>query len=245
MRPALVLAAVATLALCAAGDAGAQQPTPAPQPVPSQPQVVATATGEVRVTPDRATLLIAVETRAATAEQAGADNARRLRATLDALAKVGLGREQLGTADYSVSPDYQYDPQGQRPPRVVGYVARNTVRAEVRKLADVGRVIDAALAGGANSIGAIEFSSSRIADARREALANAVKKARSEAEAMAQAAGATLGTLLELNSQGYYEPRPMMEMAKQMRGAAADVPTPVNPGEFTVSATVVARWALK
>jgi len=242
MRTALVLAT--TLVLCAAGDAGAQQPAPQPQPAaPHAPQVVAVATGETRVTPDRATLLVAVETRAATAAQAGAENARRLRATLDALMKLGLTREQLSTVDYSVSPDYQHDPQGQRPPRVVGYVARNTVRADVRKLDDLGRIIDGALAGGANTMGGIQFTSSRMDEARREALTNAVTKARADAEAMAKAAGATLGELLEISSQPYFEPRPMMEMA-QMRGAAADA-TPINPGEFTVSATVTARWRMR
>jgi len=244
MRIALVLATVLTL--CAAGDADAQQPGPQPHPAAPPAQVVAMASGETRVTPDRATLLVAVETRAPTAAKAGADNAVRLRATLDALMKLGLTREQLSTVDYSVSPDYQYDPQGQRPPRVSGYVARNTVRADVRKLDDLGRIIDAALAGGANSMGGVQFTSSRLDEARREALADAVKKARADAEAMAQAAGASLGQLVEVSSQPFQPPRPMMEMA-QMRAVANDAaaPTPVNPGEFTVTATVSVRWALR
>jgi uncharacterized protein YggE len=207
---------------------------------------VTVGNGEVRVAPDRATINIAVETRAATAAAAGAENARRQQATLDALRKMGIAKELISTVEYNVSPDYQYDREGNKPPTVVGYVVRNTIRAEIRKLDDLGRVIDAALGGGANTIGAVEFSSSNVEGARQQALANAVANARTQAEAMAKAGGGTLGRLLELNSQAYTRPpMPMLEMAA-VRAQAKDVAeTPINPGEFVVSASVTGRWEFK
>lgn len=237
-----LLFAVAALPLALAA-LGAQQPVP-PVP-PGPPQVVTTGTGEVRVTPDRATVYIAVETRGETAAEAGAENARRQRATLDALRAAGLTAEQLSTVNYSVSPNYEHDPQGRTPPRLAGYVARNTIRADVRALDALGKVIDAALGAGANRIDGVQFYSSTADDARQRAMASAVVNARAQAEAMAKAAGGTLGRLLELNSQSYNEPRPMADYAQFRVQAAAAAPapeTPINPGEFTLSATVLARW---
>lgn len=70
----------AVLSLVAQSTAAQQQSVSAPEPVP---QIATSATGEARVQPDRATIVFAVETRAATAARAGADNARRQRAVLD------------------------------------------------------------------------------------------------------------------------------------------------------------------
>src|SRR5690349_24684382 len=112
---------------------------------PSQtpvPQISTSASGEARVQRDRATILFAVETRAATAAKAGSDNARRQKAVIDSLRKQGLAEGQVSTMGYSVAPEMRYDG---KQPQVVGYVARNTVRAEVNKIDQVGTFIDAAL----------------------------------------------------------------------------------------------------
>ena len=116
----------------------------------------------------------------------GADNARRQRAILDTLRALGLAGDRVSTMNYNVSPEMQYSPNGQTPPKVTGYTVTNTVRAEVRRLDDVGRVIDAALAKGANEISSLQFFSSKADSARRAALAAAVADARADAEALAR-----------------------------------------------------------
>jgi uncharacterized protein YggE len=183
--------------------------------------------------------MFAVETRAATAAKAGADNAKRQKAVIDSLRKQGLGEGQISTTGYSVAPEMRYDG---KQPQVVGYVARNTVRAEVSKIDQVGTLIDAALGAGANVVSSLRFYSSKADEARKTALADAVAKARSDAEAMAKAAGGTLGTLLELSTAGVA--RPMGEEFAMARMAAADASqTPIEPGEQTVNVFVSARWA--
>jgi uncharacterized protein YggE len=247
---ALSVAGLAALAALAAlpHAAAAQEPVPPLQPPASfPPQVATTGTGEVRLVPDRATVLVAVETRAATAKAAAAENARIQTATLNALQELGIPRERLSTVGFDVQPDYRYDPQGRTAPKVIGYVVRNTVRAEVRPLDMLSRVLDVALANGANAISGVQFESSKAQEAQRQALANAVADARAQAESMAKAAGGSLAQLLELNStQGYV--RPLMErMQMQTADArAANAPsTPINPGEIIVTATVTGRWTFK
>lgn len=206
------------------------------------PSIVTSGTADAKVTPDRAAVMVNVQTRAATAAAAASDNARRTTAVLDALGKLGLPKSQLSTEGYSVNPEMAYG-SGQAP-RVTGYVVTNTVRAETQRPEQVGAIVDAALGAGANMINGLSFYASSIDAPRRAAISEAVANARAEAEAMARAAGGSLGNLIELSTQGpIVPPRPMYDMSMMSRKAeAAAVPTPVNPGEQTINVYVNARW---
>ena len=231
--------------LVGAAPLAAQQPAQ-PSPAWRGPDLVTSATGEARVTPDRAQIFIGVQTRAATAAQAGADNARKTRAVIDAVKARGIPADQIATSEYNLFPEYDHREQpreGPQTPRVIGYVANNTVRIEVRRLDQVGAIIDAALAAGANMVNTIKFFASNVDAARRTALAEAVGRARGDADALAKAAGGTLGSLLELNTQTP-PVRPMYGGERVMlRAAAADVQTPIEPGQQTLTVWVSGRWA--
>lgn len=219
---------------------GAQNPG-GPLPVQLSPPALSTfGEGEAKLTPDRVAVMVNVQTRAATASAAASANAARTRAVLDALTRLGLTREQLSTEGYNVAPEMNYDRNGGTP-RVTGYVVTNTVRAESRNPDQAGAMIDAALGAGANVINGLSFYASSTEEARRQALASAVERARADAESMARAAGGAVGELLELSSTGAnVPPRPVFDMA--MRVSAEQASTPVNPGLLTVHASVVARW---
>lgn len=214
-----------------------------PQASPPPGQIVVSATEEVEVTPDRARLILTIETRARTAAQAGSDNARIQTAVLDTLAKLGIPAAQLQTVGVSVQPEYEYPSQGGRP-TITGYVARNGVRVEIRRISLVGTVMDAGLAKGANQVDGLHFFASNTDQVRREALRAAVQRARQDADAMAAAAGGRITGLIELTS-GAPTPQPM-EFGPQLmmaRGAAvADTPTPIEAGRIKVIVTVTARF---
>ena len=235
-RSALLLVSAAALALVPV-DTDAQVPnaqTPAPQP----PFISASAVGDARVVPDRAMITIAVESQAPSAAKAGADNAARQTKVIEAVKAAGVAAAQIRTSGYNVFPEYA---QGDgRAPRITGYRANNSVQVEVRDIASVGKIIDAALAAGANNIGAVSLFASNTDAARKEALQKAVAKARSEAEAVAAAAGGSLGALLELSVEPYGMPQPLMRQA--MGNLAMADATPVETGELVVNAMVRARW---
>lgn len=234
-RVAFVLApAVLTALVSISADAQVATPTPAPQP----PFIAASAVGEARIVPDRAMLTVAVESQAPTAAKAGTDNAARQTRVIDAVKAAGVAAAQIRTSGYNVFPEYA---QGDgRAPRITGYRAHNSVLIEVRDIAAVGKIIDAALAAGANNIGSMSLFASNTDGARKEALQKAVAKARTEAEAVASAAGGSLGALLELSIEPYGMPQPLMRQAVANM-AMADA-TPIETGELTVNAMVRARW---
>jgi uncharacterized protein len=205
------------------------------------PQISVVGRGEIKISPDRATIQISVQTRAVTAAAAAAENATKQQSVLSALKALGLSDDQLSTVNYNVYPEQRYE-QGKEPV-IVAYNVTNTILVDVRKLTQVGPVIDAALAHGANMITSLQFYASNTEVARRSAIASAIDKARADAEAAARAAHGTLGSLLELSVGSYSPPppRPMM-MARAMAGGAAQADTPINPGDETLSVEVSTRW---
>ena len=217
----------------AMADAAAQAP---PTPMP---QIVTSASGEARLTPDRANILIGVQTRAPTAAAAARENDARQQAIIAAITAAGIPKEQISTENYNVCAETRSDRAGQNPV-VIGYVVSNVVRVEVRRTDQVGPVIDAALAKGANQINSLEFFSSNTDAGRRQALTEAIGKARGDGEAMARAAGGGLGQLLELSTAEVGPPRPLYRAAAMMDKSAA--PTPIEPGELTLRVAVTGRW---
>jgi uncharacterized protein YggE len=216
-------------------------PLAAQMPGMAGPQIVTTGSGEAQVAPDRATIMIGVQSRASTAAAAGADNARKQKAILDTLKALGLASDQLSTANYNVNPEMQYPTPTNPTTRVIGYTVSNNVRVDVRRLEDVGKLIDAALGKGANEISSLQFYSSKADSVRRVALATAVADARADAEALARAAGGSLGPIIEITT-GSTAPRPIMFDARMEMAAKAAVPTPIEPGQQTITANVTVRW---
>lgn len=238
-----LLASIAVLgASFTTSAAAAQQPAMHTMMRPT-PEIITSAQGESRYTPDRAHIYIGVQTRAATAEKAGAENAKKQQAVIDAIRSMGIGKDQISTVGYNVYPEQEYHPErGDKEPKIVGYNVTNTVRVEIRDISKVGAVIDTALTKGANNINSLDFYASNEDSTRRQALAEAVERARGDAEALAKGAGGRLGELIELSSApSYNPPRPVPVMMMAESKARAD--TPINPGEQTLTVTVTARWS--
>lgn len=235
MRKAVFVALVFTAVI--GKRLGAQA---APVPNAHAPEIVSLGRGDTTIAPTSAAFSVSVTTRGASAAQAAAENAKRLESTLSWLRSSGLAPADITTAGYSVG-QYYDEQRDKRTP--AGFVARNTVRVEVRRLDDLGKVIDAALTGGATEISAPQFLSTNISQARRTSLAEALREARSDAEAIARAAGGTLGRLISATS-GVSSPMFRDSYGEVMltSGGAPRVPTNIMPRDLSVAAQVTARW---
>src|SRR5690606_12584202 len=95
-------------------------------------------------------------------------------------------------------------------PRVGGYRAVNMVEIRVDSLDELGAIIDAAIAAGANRVASLHFELQDMESARLEAIGLAVEKARREAEVVARAAGQRLGLPHSIQTSSEVPfPRPM------------------------------------
>ena len=238
MLPRLVVTA---LSICAFSSAASAQ---VPGPSAKEPEVTAAGRGETRLAPDYAYVTIGVTNQASNAVDAASENARRIQSILGALRGFGLTDRQLLTSRYNLTQNYEYPKNGQ--PKPSGFVARSTIRAEIRRLDDLGKIIDGSIASGATEVSGVQFLATTSDDARRSAVTEAVRQARANADAMARAAGGTLGRLISLNSSGItqpiYEAGGNAQLLSSVAVTAGMSPTSIVPGDLIVSAQVFTRW---
>ena len=202
-------------------------------------EIATTGRGEIRITPDRATVLISVETHASSAASASASNTQITNATIKAVKAAMTPQDMVTTQSFSVAPDYQKG-------KPSGFGARNTIRVDLRDIARLGPVIDESLTAGATQVSQVQFTSSVAADTRRKALKLAVAEARADAEALADAAGGTVGRLLSISAGPSNVPTNRLDqfvltgLATTAGGQAA--PPPIFPDDLTISTFATTRW---
>ncbi len=191
-------------------------------------------TGEARGTPDVATLNLAIETHAVTAEEAASRNGALAEKIIGAL-KAKLGdKGKISTGGYSLNPEYDQRPS--REPKIVSYTAQNSITAETGALNLLGTLIDAAIGAGANRVNYLSFALKDDSKVRSEAITIATRDAKAQADALAAALGVKLGKVVKATTVAESRPIPMQRGFAM--AAAEKVATPVEPGEVTVPVTV-------
>ena len=217
----LVLAGV-LLVGCSSGDGDGDAAAPSPARIRVQ------GSGTVRAAPDLLTVSLGVQTRAAKATDALADNNRRAQALLDVLGQRGVAPADRQTSQVSVQ--QSYDNRG----RVNGFLVDNVVTAKLRDLDRAGELLDAVAtaAGDAVRINGLTFSIDDPAAAAVGARTDAVKRARRQARQLAGDAGVRLGRLHSLREVPVASGYPTAFAAD--RSAATSAAVPLSPGDLEV-----------
>jgi uncharacterized protein len=194
--------------------------------------------GRASAAPDKATVVLGVQTRDASAAIAASKNARLMNETIAALRKAGVVDNEIQTSGYSLSAEPQDAPvnAGEKQ-KAVQFLASNTVTVNLNNTADVGRVLDAAVSAGSNSIQEVTFDLQNPGPQRDQALTLAILDAQRKAEVAAKAAGVKLGRVLEI-SEGYGY------VAAASRSAAFDVATPILSGKMEITASVTMTYEI-
>ena len=225
---AAALAATVALAVVRPGSAHGSS-------APSGRTLTVSGTATARGAPDTALFTFGVETEAATAKAALADNAARMRRVIAALLGTGISREDIQTQDVSVYPR-RTDTGG-----LEGFTADGSVATTVRRLARAGVAVDAAVAAGASQTSGPQFDRSSQSGLTRRALRDAFAEARAKAETLAQEAGATLGEVRRVVENGQaLRPMPIGVFA-----TADAAGTPIEPGTQQVQASVTVTFTLE
>lgn len=197
--------------------------------------------GEVKTSPDIASISIGVQTKGKTAAEAVSANSSSSQKLLDTLRLAGIAEKDIQTSSISVYPIYKNSPQGYDDQNTItGYQANNQLTATIRKIADVGKIIDSISLAGNYSISGINFSLDNDDSFQAEALRKAVSDARKKADAVAKAAGVTISGVKNINVDSYGAPKFFGGVAD----ASASAPTQVLPGDVSVSASVNIQYLI-
>jgi len=198
------------------------------------------ADGTAFADPDVADIFVTVDTRADTAKQAQEQNAATVNSLRMALQGSGLVKE-VTTSSYNIYPDYSYDGEA----TVTGYVVSHSLKISTESMTGVGKVLDVAVANGANRVDYVSFSLSddKAELLKKQALASAVSKAKDKAKSLALASGVTLGRPVHVSESSYYQP-PIYYGAEKFAMDSVAAPTQVVPGEIEVTATVAISYEI-
>ncbi len=196
--------------------------------------ITVTASGLVRGTPDVLDLTVGVTTRAKTAAEALSRNTSLANKVIDVLKDAGVEDDDLQTSYFSIAPFYDEDGED-----LEGYSVSNLVTASLRDFEKAGEVIDAAteIAGNEIVVQGISFSFDDNTELVAKARADAVKRGRSQAEQLADAAGVELGNLLSIN-EDYAPYGPVGELDTGRFASTEAAAAPIEPGSQTLDVQV-------
>ena len=256
--------AAAILISLAATSVSAQTPErPAIAVSPDTPLVNIAAEGRSERAPDLATFNAGVVAQGKTAGEAMSANTARMNAVLGAVRSAGVNPRDIQTASLSLQPQYHYPQPAPppssvdgasaelaqpQPPRIIGYEARNTVSVRLRRVSEMGKLIDALVAAGANQVDGPYFSVDQPDAAADEARADALRKATARAQLYARQAGFRTARLLTISEGGGYYPvtRDIVVTAQSLGAVPAPPPsTMVQPGQVAVGVNISAQFVLE
>jgi uncharacterized protein YggE len=206
-------------------------------------EITVTADGHSTAMPDMATATFAISTYASTAGSATSDNNERYRRLLNALQQLGLREDDVRTTAFNVS--YNPPPKAPAVPEQgvrYGYTVYRGITVTVHRLAAVGKVVDTAVAAGITDVNGITFDNSDPKRQYAQALQDAVQQARSQAQAMAAAAGLRIVRVRTMQEGGPTRILPMARAQVFAAPAATPAPTQIEPNPVQTTATVTVTY---
>lgn len=237
---ALVFMAIACVGIAAAAST---------DPSSNDKVIHSSGTGNVIGTPDRAQVTFSVETENADVKISQQDNAQRMTKVIDSLVAIGIPHDALKTTGYNIYPVYDDTTKSILDQKVRTYRVTNTLTVTLHDVNRTGDVIDVAVANGINQANSIQFllSEEQSKVLRTEALKEAVARARADADTVAGAMGTAVTGVQNADISGGYSPvlfdNYQYQAGNAMLKSAA--PTPIQPGDITVSAQVSITYLIR
>ncbi|MFY9779220.1 MAG: SIMPL domain-containing protein [Candidatus Baltobacteraceae bacterium] len=243
MKLSVAALALALAALPAAALAQAAQAYP---PHAEEPTLSVGGLGVIDRSPDEATVTVQIVTDDDNAANSAGKNNAIYNALKAKALGLGLSADAVRTTYYNVAfipyPPKNLPPE-QRQPRY-GYVTTRSLTLAVTPIENAGKVVDAATAAGATSIGGVSFGLKDRRGAYLAALAAAMNDAKAQASAIAAAGGFSIVRIHSVNAGQYAAPLAVGATALMRAAAPAPTqpPTEIEPGgpiEITARLSVV------
>jgi uncharacterized protein YggE len=233
-----VLAAVAAVALAVgmytAGSASAPRQEGAQVRTERVGGVSVSGEGAVTARPDTAYLNLGFTAENASVDAARTQAAENMTAVLNRIKALGVAEKDIQTSGYHIHRDTE---------RKV-FVVSNQVSVTIRDVDASGKLLDGAVAAGANSVHGISFGIEDRAALESRARAEALRVARAKAEELARLGGVQIGAPVAI-SEGVSDP-PIIYQERAMAASAdsAGAPTPIEAGEMEVRISVQVTYGI-
>lgn len=209
----------------------------------SKTQITVNGAASVSLPADHAVVELGVSSVDKSMTVAQESNAKLMNTLIEKLNSFGISQEDMHTSNFYVAPKYEYD-YGKLTDNetLVGYTVENTLSVTIRDLENISKILDGAIAAGANRSYGLTFQSSKTEEAYLEALKEAVGNGLKKAVVLSETVGGTLGTIVSIQEVGNYGGG----FSKVAFALAEDTgaQTPVIANDIVVSANVTIVYEL-
>ena len=171
-----------------------------------------TGSGTVLVESDLAIVTVGVQETSKDVLEAQSTVNEKIAAIKQALLDAGVEESEINTDSINIYANYDYSDNTEV---IVGYTARNSLSVRTTDMDNVGSLIDAAFAAGANTLDNVQITVQDDTQAREQALTMAVEDARRKADVLASAAGLQVASIERISEGG-------VSVYDSMRNYAAD-----------------------
>lgn len=237
---AVIAASAITLSACS--------PTAYPDTIKIQNtenQVITVQSTEtVKVVPDIAEITLAVYTQAQDAKSCQDQNKQDLDKTLEVLESAGIEKTSIQTSNYGLEPVYDWNTGKD----ITGYEMNTNITISDLPIDQVGGLITSCIDAGINRIQSVDYLSSDYDASYQEALKKAMDSAKLKAQAIAEAGGASLGSVVHVEEysssqqaryNGYQRSAKTAATMDMAAGAVA-----VEPGQIGVEARISVNYEI-
>ena len=217
----------------------------------NQNQITVSGEGKVYVKPDVAIVSLGVTTQAKTVAEVTKSNTDKMNAVIDAVKALKVEEKDIQTTNYSLTPVYDYVVPSEvsimypsasstmiRSNTVSGYKLEQDIQVKIRDFTKIGDILSKATASGSNQIGNLQFTIDNPEQYKEQARAQAIAKAKSNAQNLSKESGIGLGKLINV----YENYNSIYSSAKgagvvSMDSAVPAVPT-IQPGQQEIDVTI-------
>ncbi|TSC64811.1 MAG: hypothetical protein G01um101491_162 [Parcubacteria group bacterium Gr01-1014_91] len=221
--------------------------------VPATDTITVQGNGQATLAPDVARVSFSVENTSATVAAAQAATTKQANTALEFVKGQGVADKDVKTLSYNISPQYSYPnpctggkmcPDYNRAPKVTGYQVSETVQVTVRDLTRVGELLGGLGSLGVQNVNGPAFALDDSTAGYDAARADAIDKAKTQANRLAGQLGVRLGKIVNFSESSGGYPYPMM--AYGLGGASEKSAVPDVPaGENTYSASVSITYEIR
>ena len=207
----------------------------------SKPMITVNGEGKVKVAPDQVSITVAVESKGVKAADVKKANDSKVDGVLKYIKKMGISSSDFQTTRVSLNDQYDYDKKKHN------YVAVQSIQILIKDLGKYDELMEGLVDSGINTIGNINFQSSKVEQHKSEARKLAILNARAKAQDYVSALGQNIGvayTIVDNSQEHFPQPRyemMAMKMADSVFGGGNET---LATGEIEISANVSVGFLL-
>jgi len=222
--------------------------------VPATDTITVQGAGQATLPPDVARVSFTVQNTDATVAEAQAATTKQANAALAAVKARGVADKDVRTLSYNIYPQYSYPnpclpgamcPAYSGSPKITGYQVSESIEVTMRNLADVGAMLGGLGKLEVQNVSGPAFGLDDATAGYAAARADAIAKARAQAELLAKQLGVHLGKIVNFSESSGAVAYPMYGLGMGAAESKAAPAPSVPAGENTYNASVSVTYEIR